>query len=194
MESTLRLVTGRLVLTIPGPADLERALAFTVRNKEHFDRFTPAPENEPLESVLRRRVGTAEALYHGDRGLLLILASRDEPRGPVLGDVHFSNVVRGAFHACHVGYKIDHEAEGKGLMAEALRAAIGHVFDQMRLHRVMANYQPDNERSAQLLARLGFVVEGYARDYLHIGGSWRDHVLTALTNRRWIPLGPDEQR
>ncbi|MBK7975929.1 MAG: GNAT family N-acetyltransferase [Deltaproteobacteria bacterium] len=187
MESLPRLVTERLVLTVPGPADLERLLSFTVRNEAHFARYTPAPEREALEGVLRRRVADAEALYHADRGLLLILSSRAEPRGPVLGDVHFSNVVRGAFHACHVGYKIDRDAEGKNLMAEALVAAIGHVFDGMKLHRVMANYQPDNERSARLLARLGFVVEGYARDYLHIAGAWRDHVLTALTNPRWTP-------
>lgn len=187
MEPLPRLVTERLVLSVPGPADLERVIAFTSRNQSHFARYTPPPEDEPLEAVLRRRVETAEPLYHGGRGLLLILASRAEPRGPVLGDVHFSNVVRGALHACYLGYKIDEAAEGKGLMAEALRAAIGHAFDVMRLHRVMANYQPDNERSGRLLARLGFVVEGYARDYLHIGGAWRDHVLTALTNPRWTP-------
>lgn len=36
--------------------------------------------------------------------------------------------------------------------------------------------------SARLLERLGFVKEGYAREYLHIDGAWRDHVLTARTN------------
>jgi ribosomal-protein-alanine N-acetyltransferase len=41
---------------------------------------------------------------------------------------------------------------------------------------------PTNERSAALLRRLGFVVEGYARDYLFIGGKFRDHILTSLTN------------
>lgn len=46
----------------------------------------------------------------------------------------------------------------------------------------MANYVPTNERSGRLLRRLGFTVEGYARDYLFIDGAWRDHVLTSLTN------------
>ena len=46
--------------------------------------------------------------------------------------------------------------------------------------RLQANHVPENERSARVLERLGFEREGYARDYLFIGGRWRDHVLTAL--------------
>jgi ribosomal-protein-alanine N-acetyltransferase len=72
-------------------------------------------------------------------------------------------------------------------MAEALRAANAFVFGSMRLHRIMANYRPENERSARLLERLGFEREGLARDYLFIDGAWRDHVLTALVNPHFDP-------
>ena len=51
----------------------------------------------------------------------------------------------------------------------------------------MANYMPHNHRSGKLLERLGFEREGYAKDYLLIDGQWRDHVLTALTNKEWTP-------
>lgn len=53
------------------------------------------------------------------------------------------------------------------------------------MHRIMAAYLPYNQRSGKLLKRLGFIVEGYARDYLTIDGQWQDHILTSLTNRNW---------
>ena len=56
----------------------------------------------------------------------------------------------------------------------------------------MANYMPDNLRSAALLKRLGFEVEGLAKNYLYINGQWRDHVLTSLTNADWNPRADDE--
>jgi ribosomal-protein-alanine N-acetyltransferase len=49
----------------------------------------------------------------------------------------------------------------------------------------MANYMPHNRRSGNVLKRAGFVVEGYARDYLMINGKWEDHIFTSLTNPHW---------
>jgi ribosomal-protein-alanine N-acetyltransferase len=74
-------------------------------------------------------------------------------------------------------------------MFEALQALVRYAFEDLKLHRIMANYMPANERSGRLLRRIGFVVEGYARDYLHLDGAWRDHILTSLTNPN--PLFPD---
>ena len=71
-------------------------------------------------------------------------------------------------------------------MSEALRAAIDYVFSELRLHRIMANYMPANERSGRLLRRMGFTVEGYARDYMSIAGEWRDHILTSLTRDKAV--------
>jgi ribosomal-protein-alanine N-acetyltransferase len=64
-------------------------------------------------------------------------------------------------------------------MFEALNASTDFVFKHLKLHRIMANYVPRNEKSGKLLKKLGFVFEGYARDYLKINGQWEDHILTS---------------
>jgi ribosomal-protein-alanine N-acetyltransferase len=127
---------------------------------------------------------TAREDFERGRSLKLVMFDINEPDGPVIGECNFTNFIRGPFQACFLGYKIDYRLEGRGLMREALTAAIAFTFDVLRLHRIMANYLPVNERSGRLLRRLGFVVEGYARDYLLIDGEWRDHVLTSLTNTK----------
>jgi len=68
-------------------------------------------------------------------------------------------------------------------MREALTSAITYIFDEIRLHRIMANFRPENVRSERLLKRLGFEREGLARSYLRINGVWADHVLTSLINQ-----------
>ena len=79
------------------------------------------------------------------------------------------------------------DAQGKGYMLEAVRGAVRFAFQDLRLHRVMANYVPRNRRSARVLRQAGFEIEGYARAYLCLNGRWEDHVLTAITNSDWDP-------
>lgn len=42
-------------------------------------------------------------------------------------------------------------------MREGLAASISFGFTELNLHRIMANYRPDNVRSARLLERLGVI-------------------------------------
>jgi len=70
-------------------------------------------------------------------------------------------------------------------MFEALQSLIRYMQRQQKMHRIMANYMPHNQRSGALLQRLGFEREGYAKDYLLIDGKWQDHILTALTYQDW---------
>jgi ribosomal-protein-alanine N-acetyltransferase len=178
-----RIETERLLLTIPPPETAARFAAFAAANEDHLARWEPPrPDGYFTEGYWYRRLErNLDELAH-DQSLRLTLLRRGDPDGPVLGHVNFNNVVRGAFQATTLGYSLDHRREGKGLMTEALSAAIPFVFRELRLHRIQANYIPTNERSGRVLRKLGFVIEGYARDYLFIGGAWRDHILTSLTS------------
>ena len=191
-NSLPRIVTDRLLLTIPDEAAAPRMLAFVEENREHFAPWSPPePAGYYTEKFWREYFQRARRQFEQDLSLRLVFFFRDDAEGMVVGDCNFTNIVRGPFQACYLGYKIARRAEGQGLMREALQAAIQYVFETLRLHRIMANYVPVNERSGRLLRSLGFNVEGYARDYLLVGGAWRDHILTSLTN---TGLKPEDVR
>jgi ribosomal-protein-alanine N-acetyltransferase len=185
-----RLVTPRLIVMLPDESHAESLAAYHRENREHLKPWSPARGPDFFTArEQRRRIAMARAEHEADRSLravmLLAEPSGDQP-APIIGECNLSNFVRGAFQACHLGYSLDLRHEGRGLMTEALTALMAHAFGPLDLHRVMANYRPENARSARLLERLGFVKEGLARDYLLIDGAWRDHVLTSLVNTpRW---------
>lgn len=183
-----RIETERLLLTIPDLEAAARMLAYVEENREHFAPWAPPePEGYYTEKFWRDYLQTSRRQFEQDLSMRLVFFMRDAADGAVVGDCNFTNFVRGPFQACYLGYKIAKRAEGRGLMSEALRAACAYAFENLRLHRIMANYVPTNERSGRVLRRLGFVVEGYARDYLLVGGAWRDHLLTSLTNTKLKP-------
>jgi ribosomal-protein-alanine N-acetyltransferase len=176
-DSPLLLETERLFLAIPGP-DWATALAsYRERNTEHLLNAGPSPllEVEAAAKRLRR----AQNQFHEGSAVALLLFAKESPE-LVIGSLTFDRIVRGPMRGVGMGYGLDHEHEGHGFMSEAASRAIAFMFEEWGMHRIEADYQPSNGRSGRLLRRLGFAVEGYARDYLFINGVWRDHVKTAL--------------
>jgi len=184
------LRTRRLLLRPPAAADLTALLAFLLLERGEMRPFVPRrPDAYYTTAFQRRNLRALEKDRREDRGLVLLLFDRDRP-GEVLGRITFSRFVRGAFQAAGLGYSLAAPRRGKGLMTEALRAALGYAFGPLGLHRVEAAHMPRNRASGRVLRRLGFRREGLARGYLLIAGRWEDHVLTALVNPRRCPAQP----
>lgn len=177
------LRTERLLLTLPSPAMAAEHLRFAGENRAHLTPWEPPCASDYFTVGFWRERLRKNLLEH-QKGISVRFSIfwKADPRSPVLGNCNFGNFVWGAFHCATLGYRLDHRVQGRGVMTEALGAAIHYMFEDQGFHRIEANYRPTNERSGHVLRRLGFVVEGYARDYLFIDGDWRDHVRTSLTN------------
>jgi ribosomal-protein-alanine N-acetyltransferase len=179
---SLVLTTPRLLVSPLGRPDAERVARYLVENREHHGPWDPPrPEAFFTEVYWRDVLDRSMADLHEERAFRFWLIERSSPEGAVIGLVHFNRLVRGPFQCAGLGYSLDHRHQGRGLMREALHAALEWVFEIQRFHRVEASYRPENVRSGRTLAGLGFVVEGYAKNYLLVGDRWCDHVLTALT-------------
>jgi len=182
MTEPVSLATQRLVLGTPRPHQAQAMLDFVTRNRAHLQRWNP-PEPEGMYTLphWQQAIEKNTAAFAAGTAIRLWISPYDQP-DTIIGSIGFSQIARGPFCACVMGYQIDAASEGKGLMSEALRAAIRYMFLEQGLHRIGANYRPENVRSGRLLAKLGFRIEGYARNYLFIDGDWRDHILTSVTN------------
>ncbi|WP_095881994.1 GNAT family N-acetyltransferase [Alloyangia mangrovi] len=178
--------TARTRIAPIGEADAGPLRSYYLRNAAHLEPWEPrrpAGYHDAAEWQARVQAQVAEAQEGRAYRFVARLRGADE----VLAVVNCTGVARGPFPACLLGYSIDAAQEGAGLMQEVLEAVIPWLFNEAGLHRIMANHLPENTRSAALLARLGFEVEGRARDYLKINGRWRDHVLTACINDALMP-------
>lgn len=178
MMPVLEYRTERALVALPSLADAERLQRYRLDNRQHLAPWEPERDERYYGiEACRTSIESGEKLARAGIGYLML--AFDPGRTRVLASFTLSNVVRGAFQACNLGYGVAADMQGQGLMFEVLQVALRLAFDELGLHRVMANHMPRNERSGRLLQRLGFEREGYARDYLRIAGRWEDHVLTA---------------
>lgn len=182
------LATARLRLCLPVRRHAPALAEFHRRNAAHLRRWSPpAPAGVADAPYWQAKVAEWQRLRRTGASLRWLLF---EPAAPSLlvGSVSLGPVERGPLQSARLGYQIDAAHEGCGLTTEALLAVVGYAFDALRLHRLEANHRPENERSARVLARLGFARIGLAPNYLFIDGAWRDHVLNQLLNPGGEPV------
>lgn len=170
--------TERLLMRILNESYSMQVLTFLSRNKGYFDSYELAKENTYYTEEFQKKLLHEEfnQIIKGNR-LRFYLFRKDMPQR-IIGTVSFGNL-RHAFHSCQIGYKLDPFYQHQGYASEALSAAIHIAAAELKLHRITAYVLPSNQPSIRLLERLGFELEGTARDYAVINGQWHDHLQYA---------------
>ncbi|WP_338697076.1 GNAT family protein [Streptomyces sp. Q6] len=141
-----------------------------LRNIEHLRSIEPyrAPDFYTAETHAARIAEDGGATW-----LLFDTAAG----GRVVGRLALSGIVLGPLCSASLGYWVDGEYRGRGLIPAAVEEVCRAARDELGLHRVEAGTLTDNKASQRVLAKCGFVEYGLAPKYLHINGEWRDHVL-----------------
>lgn len=173
-----------ITLRTAEPMDGKLISDYFIANREHLREWEPVREEAFFtESGWTQKLIKLNELHKMGLGYYMIITESET--GQMLGTISFSNISRFPFYACNVGYSLGKEAQGRGVMTRALRMAVNYMFSIQNLHRIMAGYMPRNKRSEAVLHRVGFIKEGFAKDYLLINGRWEDHNLTSLINENW---------
>jgi [ribosomal protein S5]-alanine N-acetyltransferase len=111
--------------------------------------------------------------------------------GRFCGEITLSSIQRGPFQNGAIGYWIDEEMAGTGLIPEAVVVVLQFAFETLRLHRIEVAIIPRNRPSRRVMEKLDLRNEGVALGYLEINGEWEDHVRYAMTAEEWRVRGPE---
>jgi ribosomal-protein-serine acetyltransferase len=84
-----------------------------------------------------------------------------------------------------IGYWIDEDYEGQGLVTGGARLLVGHALHDLRLNRIEIRCAPENLASRAVPLRLGFTEEGLHRQVLAIHGGFQDLIMYAMLAKDW---------
>lgn len=97
------------------------------------------------------------------------------------GVFNISEIVRGCFQNAFLGFYAFSGFENQGIMSAGLKLVLKNIFEELKLHRIEANIQPENKHSIQLVKKNGFRYEGESPNYLKINDVWCAHEHWAFT-------------
>lgn len=174
--------TERLYLQSPHEVSASNVCTYYFINKEFLKAFSPVREanfytDAYQENILRNQIDDWEA----GRGYRFYICLKEQ-KNRIIGTIALSNIVRGAFHSCFLGYQLDEEHTNQGYMTEATRRIVDFAFHDLQLHRIEGNVIPRNYASQAVLKKNNFFMEGLSKKYLKINGVWEDHIHYVILN------------
>ncbi len=168
-----------LVLRTARMEDFEAWARLREESRSFLTPWEPVwPDDDLTRASFRRRLRRyAEEIRADTAYAYLVFRESDRT---LLGGITVGQIRRGVAQAGTLGYWMGAPHAGKGVMTRAVGVMLDHAFEELRLRRIEAACVPSNAASMRVLDRNGFLREGFARQYLCIGGSWQDHLLYAV--------------
>ena len=168
------------------PAIAEAYQELLTANFERLVRWLPGLDELP--SIEQTRVDLArrgQAWLDGSQ-LPLAIAVRADDGWRLVGEVNL--LIDARIRSAEVGYWLDADFEGRGLVTRAVTVALNWAFGPLGLRRIKLFAIADNERSLSVAERLGFTREGVFRAGAVIAGEEHDVVGYGLLAREWKSL------
>ncbi len=184
-SDALELVGRRVRLRTLAEPDYDAWYEVRTRCRQWLVPWEPRPAGSPpagedrLSFASRCAARERERQLGGGYGFGIFVSGR------LAGEITLSSIQRGPFQSAFLGYWIDQELAGLGLVPEATVVVLRFAFDELGLHRVEVAIVPRNRASRRVVEKLGLRDEGVACRFLEIDGIWEDHVRYAITSEEW---------
>ena len=84
-----------------------------------------------------------------------------------------------------IGYWLDSDAHGKGIMTRCVQAVLDYGFQQRKLHRIEISAAVDNAASRRVAQKVGMQQEAILRHQQLLNGQYVDLVLYGILAEEW---------
>ena len=176
----VRQVAPGIELRVLELHDAEEMFAVVQRNRAYLRQWLPWVDFTESAEDVRRFIQRTRNQYEANLG----------PQAAIVIDGRIAGTagchpIDWANKHCSIGYWIDAERQGRGLMTQCCAALIDYLFDDLALHRVTIQCGTGNLRSCAIPQRLGFTREGVMREAEWVNDRWVDLVVWGMLSQDW---------
>jgi aminoglycoside 6'-N-acetyltransferase len=168
----------RLILRRFAEADLLPFLAYLndplVARYQTWESYT---EQQAMEVITEQKT-----LEPAVPGKWFTFAVESKETGTLIGHIALKMLDQ---KQAEIGFTFARAYQGKGMAFEATVQILNYIFTNLKLHRVIAIADCENERSVALLKRLGMRQEAHFIQNIWFKGKWGDEYLYAILREEW---------
>lgn len=158
---------------------------FEIRSDDEVMRFMDIPKFESTMDA-EKMINSISDDYTSQKGISWAIVEKESNK--FAGYFGFWRMIPKHCRA-EIGYALNRNYWGKGIMAETLSAMMEYGFENIKLHSVEANVNPENINSIKLLEKTGFKKEAHFKENYLFNGKFLDSIIYSLLEKEFNKKG-----
>ncbi|MEW5561169.1 50S ribosomal protein L7/L12-serine acetyltransferase [Enterobacter asburiae] len=174
LQDALIQVSAELALEAANERFVPALHQLVLKNRQWLQHSLNWPQFVGSEEDTRQNMLSNRLLHQrGYAKMFLIVYS-----GDVVGVLSF-NAIEPLNKAGYIGYWLDEDHQGQGILSACLEAFMQYYAQQGEIRRFVIKCRVENERSNRVALRNGFVLEGCLRQAEYLNGRYQDQNIYA---------------
>jgi [ribosomal protein S5]-alanine N-acetyltransferase len=153
---------------------------FEIRSNVIAMQYIDRPIAQTQDDALAL-IKVIDDLYEKHDGVNWVISFKNDRK--LIGNFGFWRWDKPNFR-CEIGYILHPKFHRMGIMNEVMKPLIEFGFNELQLHSIEANVNPENEASKKLLLKNGFVQEAYFKENYYSNGKFLDSMIFSLVNTK----------
>jgi ribosomal-protein-serine acetyltransferase len=180
-QSFYRRIDDELEIRLFGGEHAEELYCLINANRDHLRKWLPWVDRTQSIKDVHEYIINVSLQNCQDKGFSCAILYSGKLAGAIAHhQIDQSN------RSVKLGYWLDQQLTGKGLVTRCCAEIIKHTFENMSINRISINAAVENMQSRAIPERLGFVFEGIKRDAEWLGSHFVNHAVYSLLRAEWL--------
>ena len=178
-----RHIDDELQLAIILPLYAGALYTLVDQNRDYLREWLPWLDDTTQPKDVEDFIKSVVTQMADGRGLACIILFRDN----IVGVVSYNSIVSST-KTGYIGYWLDQDHNGKGIMTRSVEKLIEIGFDELGLRKVEIRCAVGNTKSRAIPERLGLKEEAVIRNAENLYGRYVDHAVYGVMKDEWTPI------
>jgi ribosomal-protein-serine acetyltransferase len=173
-------IKDNLELKTLGLSDAREFFNLTKSNDKHLRQWLGWLDDDKTVSDTEKYIESSNKRFEEGEGLDLGIFYEDK----LIGGIGLFPIDE-ANKKTSIAYWLSEEYQGKGIMSDSLKSVINYCFNELKLNRIEITVAVENTKSSSLPKKLGFTLEGIAREGSFLYDHFVDLEVYSLLASEW---------
>ena len=167
-------------LKLPEQKDAERVLELINRSRKSLQEWLGWVIHTNSLKDMISFIDKCRSDFAANKSLVTFIVYRNQ----IVGTISFNEIDR-INQLAYIGYWLDSNYEGNGIMTRAVKGLMNYGFNELALNRIDIRAAVKNLKSRAIPERLGFRQEGVIRQAEKLQQGYVDHAVYGMLKEEW---------